>query len=87
MSKINKVKCQMSKINKVNFDGAYLRSSSGHFLIFLHSSALAIFFTKPQASSRAQTIAINSCKNVTLKELLQCRLHYVAQNSAKHCGV
>ena len=22
----------MSKINKVNFDGAYLRSSSGHFL-------------------------------------------------------
>ena len=31
MSKINKVKCQMSKINKVNFDGAYLRSSSGHF--------------------------------------------------------
>ena len=33
MSKINKVKCQMSKINKVNFDGAYLRSSSGHFLI------------------------------------------------------
>ena len=35
MSKINKVKCEMSKINKVkcqvNFDGAYLRSSSGHF--------------------------------------------------------
>ena len=31
MSKINKVKSQMSKINKVNFDGAYLRSSSGHF--------------------------------------------------------
>ena len=28
-----KVKCQMSKINKVNFDGAYLGSSSGHFLI------------------------------------------------------
>ena len=23
--------CQMSKIIKVNFDGAYLRSSSGHF--------------------------------------------------------
>ena len=33
MSKINKVKCQMSKINKVNFDGAYLRSSSGHFFL------------------------------------------------------
>ena len=31
MSKIIKVKCQMSKINKVIFDGAYLRSSSGHF--------------------------------------------------------
>ena len=31
MSKINKVKCQMLKINKINFDGAYLRSSSGHF--------------------------------------------------------
>ena len=30
--KINKIKCQMSKINKDNFDGAYLRSSSGHFL-------------------------------------------------------
>ena len=29
--KINKVKCQMSKNNKVKFDGAYLRSSSGHF--------------------------------------------------------
>ena len=31
MSKINKVNCQMSKIKKVNLDGAYLRSSSGHF--------------------------------------------------------
>ena len=39
MSKINKVKSQMSKsnigqmsnVNKVNFDGAYLRSSSGNF--------------------------------------------------------
>ena len=29
--KNNKVECQMSKITKVNFDGAYLRSSSGHF--------------------------------------------------------
>ena len=33
MSKINKVKCQMSKINKVDFDGAYIRSSSGHFFL------------------------------------------------------
>ena len=26
----------MSKINKVNFDGAYLRSSSGHFFLGGH---------------------------------------------------
>ena len=32
LSKINKVNCQMSKIKTVNLDGAYLRSSSGHFL-------------------------------------------------------
>ena len=35
MSKINKVKCQMSKIKKVNLDGAYLRSSSGHFFCWM----------------------------------------------------
>merc|ERR1711971_1339026 len=29
------VNCQMSKSNKVIFDGAYLRSSSGHFFTFI----------------------------------------------------
>ena len=43
MSKINKIKCQMSKIKNVNFDGAYLRSSSGHFFL---SNGLAIFCEK-----------------------------------------
>ena len=33
----------MSKINKVNFDGAYLRSSSGHFL-FVCSRVYIDFF-------------------------------------------
>ena len=44
MSKINKVKCQMSKINKVNFDGACLRSSSGHFLTN-YDNVLSNFFS------------------------------------------
>ena len=42
MSKINKVKCQMLKINKVNFDGAYLRSSSGHFFCIIQSAHLFV---------------------------------------------
>ena len=47
MSKINKVKCQMSKINKFNFDGAYLRSSSGHFLLSSHQlTAFVTLFGK-----------------------------------------
>ena len=37
----------MSKINKVNFDGAYLRSSSGHFYVgdteVFHISAVCLF--------------------------------------------
>ena len=37
-----KVKCQMSKNNKVNFDGAYLRSSSGHFYICVEMSITEI---------------------------------------------
>ena len=32
MSKNKKVKIQMSKINNVNFDGAYFRSFSRHFV-------------------------------------------------------
>ena len=47
----------MSKINKVNFDGAYLRSSSGHFCFHscLYISSLSDSF---------QTLLIKSCGTV-----------------------
>ena len=49
----------MSKINKVNFDGAYLRSSSGHFLFgYCHIDFTLIH---PLAKYKTSTMM---CRNV-----------------------
>ena len=66
----------MSKINNINFDGAYLRSSSGHFYTRRHLPPpdMAIDYTFPQLFLNP---SLNSIKNMAAPNISQHHVHLI----------